>query len=86
MYDLLLQNEMFRQRVPACNQLSSYHMSIMATEYMPMFKLLGNRVGSGYNELDQESVQNLDTENFEINKMSIDDEAMEISDDDIEDW
>ncbi|XP_027192988.1 cell cycle checkpoint protein RAD17 isoform X2 [Cicer arietinum] len=79
-------NEMFRQRVPACNQLSSYHMSIMATEYMPMFKLLGNRVGSGYNELDQESVQNLDTENFEINKMSIDDEAMEISDDDIEDW
>jgi hypothetical protein len=53
----------------------------MATEYMPMFKLLGNRVASGYNELYQESVQNLDTENFDIDKMSLDD-----SDDDIEDW
>ncbi|PNY05935.1 cell cycle checkpoint protein rad17-like [Trifolium pratense] len=79
-------NEMFRQRIPACNRSSSYHMSIMATEYMPMFKLLGNRVGSGYNEPHQESVQNLDTENFDIDKMSLDDEAMEISDDDIEDW
>ncbi|GAU34210.1 hypothetical protein TSUD_209920 [Trifolium subterraneum] len=79
-------NEMFRQRIPACNRSSSYHMSIMATEYMPMFKLLGNRVGSGYNELHQESVQNLDTENFDIDKMSLDDEAMEISEDDIEDW
>jgi hypothetical protein len=61
-------------------------MSIMATEYMPMFKLLGNRVTSGYKELHQESVQNLDTENFDIDKMCLDDEAMEISDDDIEDW
>jgi hypothetical protein len=61
-------------------------MSIMATEYMPMFKLLGNRVASGYKELHQESVQNLDTENFDIDKMCLDDEAMEISDDDIEDW
>ncbi|KAK2355512.1 cell cycle checkpoint protein RAD17 [Trifolium repens] len=74
-------NEMFRQRIPACNRASSCHMSIMATEYMPMFKLLGNRVASGYNELYQESVQNLDTENFDIDKMSLDD-----SDDDIEDW
>jgi hypothetical protein len=56
-------------------------MSIMATEYMPMFKLLGNRVGSGYSELHQESVQNLD-----IDTMCLDDEAMEISDDEIEDW
>ncbi|WJX88419.1 hypothetical protein P8452_70513 [Trifolium repens] len=79
-------NEMFRQRIPACNRASSCHMSIMATEYMPMFKLLGNRVASGYNELHQESVQNLDTENFDIDKMCLDDEAMEISDDDIEDW
>ncbi|KAK2408820.1 cell cycle checkpoint protein RAD17 [Trifolium repens] len=79
-------NEMFRQRIPACNRTSSCHMSIMATEYMPMFKLLGNRVASGYKELHQESVQNLDTENFDIDKMCLDDEAMEISDDDIEDW
>ncbi|CAI8609001.1 unnamed protein product [Vicia faba] len=79
-------NEMFRQRIPACNQLSSYHMSVMATEYMPMFKLLGNRVGSAYNELDQESAQNLDMEDFDTDKMSLDGEAMEISDDDIEDW
>jgi len=70
---------MLRQRIPACNQLSSYHMSVMATEYMPMFKLLGNRVGSGYDELHQES-------NIDIDKMSLDGEAMEISDDDIEDW
>jgi hypothetical protein len=54
-------------------------MSVMATEYMPMFKLLGNRVGSGYDELHQES-------NIDIDKMSLDGEAMEISDDDIEDW
>ncbi|KEH20370.1 cell cycle checkpoint protein RAD17, putative [Medicago truncatula] len=72
-------NKMLRQRIPACNQLSSYHMSVMATEYMPMFKLLGNRVGSGYDELHQES-------NIDIDKMSLDGEAMEISDDDIEDW
>ncbi|XP_050872022.1 cell cycle checkpoint protein RAD17 isoform X2 [Lathyrus oleraceus] len=79
-------SEMFRQRIPACNQLSSYHMSVMATEYIPMFKLLGDRVGSGYNELDQESVQNMDMEDFDTDKMSLDGEAMEISDDDIEDW
>lgn len=72
-------NTMLRQRIPAFNQLSSYHMSVMATEYMPMFKLLGNRVGSGYDELHQES-------NIDIDKMSLDGEAMEISDDDIEDW
>lgn len=84
--DLPLQNEMFRQRVHACKQLSSCHMSVMATEYMPMFKLLGNRAGSGYQELSQESEQNMDTENFDCDKMSIDDQAMETSDDDIEDW
>lgn len=61
-------------------------MSVMATEYIPMFKLLGDRVGSGYNELDQESMQNMDMEDFDTEKMSLDGEAMEISDDDIEDW
>ncbi|KAI5418729.1 hypothetical protein KIW84_043091 [Lathyrus oleraceus] len=74
----------------SCNVLLSCDVAIsisfMATEYIPMFKLLGDRVGSGYNELDQESVQNMDMEDFDTDKMSLDGEAMEISDDDIEDW
>lgn len=55
-------------------------MSIMATEYVPMFKLLGNRAGNEYQELYQESVHNLDTEDFDLDKMSLDDQAMEASD------
>ncbi|XP_057419597.1 cell cycle checkpoint protein RAD17 [Lotus japonicus] len=79
-------NEMLRQRIPAYQRLSSYHMSIMATEFMPMYKLLGNRACGEYDELHQESVENLDMEDFELDKMSLDDPAMAISEDDIEDW
>ncbi|KAJ1413042.1 P-loop containing nucleoside triphosphate hydrolase [Sesbania bispinosa] len=75
-------NEMFRQRFPACKRLSSHHTSIMATEYMPMFKFLGNTACGGY----QESVQNLDMEDFDFDKLGLDDQAKESSDDDIEDW
>lgn len=76
---------MLRQN-PAYQRLSSYHMSIMATEYMPMFKLLGNKACGGYDELHQESVENLDMGDYELDKMSLDDPAMVISDDDMEDW
>ena len=73
---------MLRLRVPDCKLLSSYNMSVMATEYMHMLKLLGNRACGGY----QESVQNLDMEDVDFDKMSLDAQESGISDDDIEDW
>lgn len=85
-HDLPLQKEMSRLRIPACKGLSSCHMSIMATEYMPIFKLLGNRACVGYDEYHQESVQNFDMEEVDFDKMSLDDQARGTSDDDIEDW
>ncbi|XP_061358986.1 cell cycle checkpoint protein RAD17 isoform X2 [Gastrolobium bilobum] len=82
----LYKYEMFRPRIPACKQWGSYQMSIMATEYMPMFKLLGNRAYGRYHEPSQESVGNLDMEDFDFDKVSLDDQARATSDDDIEDW
>ncbi|KAG2408817.1 Cell cycle checkpoint protein [Vigna angularis] len=63
----------------------SYHMSIMATEYMPMLKLLGNRA-CGYDGPSQKSSQNLEMEDFDFDKMDLDEQSMGLSDDDIEDW
>ncbi|MED6209714.1 hypothetical protein PIB30_057370 [Stylosanthes scabra] len=67
-------DELFRSRVADC-KLSSYNMSIMATEYRPMQKLLGDRACY------QDSVQDLDMEDVDFDKMHLD--AQE--DDDIED-
>lgn len=49
-------------------------LTVVATEYTPVLKWLGFRAGHGYKEEG-------DTE-----KMSMDDEESEISDDDIEEW
>ncbi|RDX92318.1 Cell cycle checkpoint protein RAD17, partial [Mucuna pruriens] len=82
----LYKNEVDRLRIPACKRFSSYHMSIMATEYMPMLKLLGNRACGGYDELGQESLLNLEMEDFDFDKMDLDEQSRGTSDDDIEDW
>ncbi|CAL0330794.1 unnamed protein product [Lupinus luteus] len=79
-------NEMLRMTFPACKGLSSYHISVMATEYMPIFKFLGKRACGIYDEPNQESVKNMDMEDVDFDQMSLDDEAEGISDDDIEDW
>lgn len=85
-YGLTLQNEVDRLRIPACKRFSSYHMSIMATEYIPMLKLLGNRACGGYDGPSQESLRNLEMEDFDFDKMDLDEQSRGISDDDIEDW
>ncbi|KAK7262979.1 hypothetical protein RJT34_30562 [Clitoria ternatea] len=79
-------NEMDRLRIPASKRLSSYHMSVMATEYMPMLKLIGSRACGGYDERSQESLMNLEMEDFDFDKVSLDERARGTSDDDIEDW
>ncbi|KAK7360237.1 hypothetical protein VNO77_02220 [Canavalia gladiata] len=79
-------NEMDRLRIPAYKRLSSYHMSIIATEYMPMLKLLGNGACGGFLEPSQESILNLEMEDFDFDKMSLDEQGRGTSDDDIEDW
>ncbi|XP_014505925.1 cell cycle checkpoint protein RAD17 isoform X3 [Vigna radiata var. radiata] len=81
----LYKNEVDRLRIPACKRFSSYHMSIMATEYMPMLKLLGNRA-CGYDGPSQKSSRNLEMEDFDFDKMDLDEQSMGLSDDDIEDW
>lgn len=85
-HDLTLQNEVDRLRIPACRRFSSYHMSIMTTEYMPMLKLLGNGAWGGHHEPSPESLLNLEMEDFDFDKMDLDGQSREISDDDIEDW
>ncbi|KAK7346330.1 hypothetical protein VNO80_20847 [Phaseolus coccineus] len=82
----LYKNEVDRLRIPACKRFSSYHMSIMATEYMPMLKLLGNRACGGYDGPSQKSSRNLEMEDFDFDKMDLDEQSRGISDDDIEDW
>jgi len=57
----------------------------MATEYMPMLKLLGNRA-CGYDGPSQKSSPNLEMEDFDFDKMDLDEQSMGLSDDDIEDW
>ncbi|XP_027346672.1 cell cycle checkpoint protein RAD17 isoform X2 [Abrus precatorius] len=80
-------NEIDRLRIPASKRLSSYHMSIIATEYMPMLKLFGKRAyDGGYHEPSPESSLNLEMEDFNFDKISLDEEGRETSDDDIEDW
>ncbi|KAI4327761.1 hypothetical protein L6164_020185 [Bauhinia variegata] len=81
-------NEMFRQRIADCKGFSSSNLSVIVTEYMPTFKLLGNKA-SGCFKSPQVSVQNLgmkDVDSFD--KMSLEDQASGTSDDDddIEDW
>ncbi|XP_020203810.1 cell cycle checkpoint protein RAD17 isoform X1 [Cajanus cajan] len=71
----LYKNEVDRLRIPACRRFSSYHTSIMATEYMPMLKLLGNR-----------ACDDLEMEDFDFDKMDLDEQSRGTSDDDIEDW
>ncbi|CAL0313260.1 unnamed protein product [Lupinus luteus] len=78
-------NEMLRLRFPACKCLSSYHISVMATEYMPISKLLGNRACGVYHEPHQELLKNMDMEDVGFDQMSLY-EQLETSDDDIEDW
>ncbi|KAK7376131.1 hypothetical protein VNO78_34985 [Psophocarpus tetragonolobus] len=83
----LYKNEVDRLRIPACKRFSSYHMSIVTTEYMPMLKLLGNRgCGGGFHDPSQESLLNLEIEDFDFDKMDLDEQSRETSDDDIEDW
>ncbi|XP_016202958.1 cell cycle checkpoint protein RAD17 [Arachis ipaensis] len=70
-------DELFRLR-DSDWKLSSYNTSVMAMEYMPMQKLLGDRACY------QDSVQDLDMEDVDVDKMNLD--AQEDDDDDIEDW
>lgn len=51
-----------------------------------MLKLLGNRACGGYHEPSQESLVNLEMEDFDFDKMDLDEQSRETSDDDIEDW
>ncbi|XP_019423498.1 PREDICTED: cell cycle checkpoint protein RAD17 isoform X1 [Lupinus angustifolius] len=78
-------NEMLRLRFPVCKCSSSYHMSVMATEYMPILKWLGNRASVVYHEPHQELLKNMDMEDVDFDQMSLD-EQVGYSDDDIEDW
>ncbi|KAE9597891.1 putative checkpoint protein Rad17/Rad24 [Lupinus albus] len=82
---LYKKNEMLRLKFPACKCLSSYHMSVMATEYMPIYKLLGNRAYGVYNEPHEEVLKNMDMEDVDFDQMSLDEQVRD-SDDDIEDW
>ncbi|KAL1370566.1 cell cycle checkpoint protein RAD17 isoform X1 [Arachis hypogaea] len=70
-------DELFRLR-DSDWKLSSYNTSVMAMEYMPMQKLLGDRACY------QDSVQDLDMEDADFDKMNLD--AQEDDDDEIEDW
>ena len=73
---------MLRQRIGACNGLSLHDVSVMATEYMPMFKLLGNRAS----EYLESSLGFFDLKEVDFDKMSLNDQTSGISDDDIEEW
>ncbi|XVF15946.1 hypothetical protein REPUB_Repub09cG0199700 [Reevesia pubescens] len=73
------QNEMLRQRFSADGGSSRLsEVSVIATEYLPVLKWLGYR-SSG-------SLETQDSEGDSSQRMSIDEQESEISDDDIEDW
>ncbi|KAM0970226.1 hypothetical protein ACFX13_018594 [Malus domestica] len=72
---MLNKKEMVKRRLDAYNGMcGASDLTVIATEYTPVLKWLGFRAGQGYKEEG-------DTE-----KMSMDDEESEISDDDIEEW
>lgn len=80
---ILFQNEMFRRKLTAYKGLSSCHVSVMATEYMPVLKLLGNKTLQ-YPESPGLSVDDFEMEDIDIDQMNLHDE--ENDDDEIEDW
>jgi len=51
-----------------------------------MLKLLGDRACGGFDGPSQESIRNLEMEDFDFDKMDLDEQSRDISDDDIEDW
>ncbi|KAJ7953153.1 cell cycle checkpoint protein RAD17 [Quillaja saponaria] len=80
-------NEMIRQRLGAHTELSSSDLSVVATEYAPVFKWLGHRA-SEHLDAPEASVSDIYMKDINIDNMSLDDQETEISDgdDDIEDW
>ncbi|KAK6237308.1 hypothetical protein QUC31_002777 [Theobroma cacao] len=72
------QNEMLRQRFIVYGGSSLSEVSSIATEYTPALKWLGYRTSGG--------LETRDSDNDSSQRMSIDEQESEISDDDIEDW
>ncbi|GKV41431.1 hypothetical protein SLEP1_g48967 [Rubroshorea leprosula] len=78
------QKEMIRRRYYACNISSLPEASVMATEYSPVLKWLGYRASCP--KTHDLLMQGTDTQDENYEKMGIDDQESEISDDEIEDW
>ncbi|XP_028805932.1 cell cycle checkpoint protein RAD17 isoform X2 [Neltuma alba] len=75
-------NKMLKQRVAEFEGLTSCNTSVMATEYMPVLKWLGNRTCGEYCESSQSSVHDLDMDGIDFDQMILNDQE----NDEIEDW
>ncbi|XP_030523723.1 cell cycle checkpoint protein RAD17 isoform X1 [Rhodamnia argentea] len=74
-------DEMLRQRFMVYNGVSSSDVSVIATEYMPVYKWLQHRFPKGHQA---HEVMMLSTEIED--GMSLDDQDVKTSDDEIEEW
>ncbi|XP_041016459.1 cell cycle checkpoint protein RAD17 [Juglans microcarpa x Juglans regia] len=77
-------NEMAKRRFDGCSGINLSDMSIVATEYTPVFKWLGYGTTGGL-ETHQVSMQLDITEDY-FDKMKLEDKESETTDDEIEDW
>ncbi|KAG2696471.1 hypothetical protein I3760_07G060800 [Carya illinoinensis] len=77
-------NEMAKCRFDGCSGINLSDMSIVATEYTPVFKWLGYGTTGGL-ETHQVSMQSDITEDY-FDKMKLEDKESETTDDEIEDW
>lgn len=74
---------MLKQQFAEIGGLASCNTSVIATEYIPVSKWIGNRARGEYHESPQLSVHDLDMDGIDIDQMNIDDKE---DDDDIEDY
>lgn len=65
--------------------LSTSNVSVIATEYIPMFKWLRYGASGGFEDY-QALIQGNETELDDNDSMILDEKENEISDDEIEDW
>ncbi|XP_054810722.1 cell cycle checkpoint protein RAD17 [Prosopis cineraria] len=75
-------NKIIKQRVADFEGLVSCNTSVMATEYTPLLKWIGNRACGEYRQSPQLSVHELDMDLIDFDQMVLDDQ----NDDEIEDW
>ncbi|KAK4260676.1 hypothetical protein QN277_003759 [Acacia crassicarpa] len=76
-------NKMLKQRVAEFEGLTSCNASVIATEYIPVSKWIGNRARGEYHESPQLLADDLDMDGIDFDQMILDDQE---NDDEIEDW